>query len=296
MMPNGWLGCGTALVTPFRKDGAIDEAALRALVDWQIAEGIHFLVPCGSTGEAATMTAAEHRRVVEIVVEQTRKRVPVVAGAGSNDTRKAIELSREMKAAGADMLLHVSPMYNKPPQRGIVAHFRAIADAVDLPIIVYNVPGRTGSNIEAKTSLTLAEHPRIVAVKEASGNLGQIMDVIRGAPAGFQVLSGDDSLTLAVMAAGGTGIVSVVSNMAPQRMARLAELCAKGELAAARQAHLALMPLMSAAFIESNPIPAKAALAMMRKTESTVRLPLVPLDEKHLPTLRSALQAAGVEA
>lgn len=296
MMPNGWLGCGTALVTPFRNDGAIDEPALRSLVDWQIAEGIHFLVPCGSTGEAATMTGAEHRRVVEIVVEQTRKRVPVVAGAGSNDTRKAIDVSREMKAVGADMLLHVSPMYNKPPQRGIVAHFRAIADAVDLPIIVYNVPGRTGSNIEAKTSLTLAEHPRIVAVKEASGNLGQIMDVIRGAPAGFQVLSGDDSLTLAVMAAGGTGIVSVVSNIAPRRMSRLAELCAKGDLAAARQEHLALMPLMSAAFIESNPIPAKAALAMMRKMESTVRLPLVPLDDKHVPILRSALQAAGVEA
>ena len=164
MMPNGWLGCGTALVTPFRTDGAIDERALRDLVDWQIAEGIHFLVPCGSTGEAATMTGAEHRRVVEIVVEQARKRVPVVAGAGSNDTRKAIELSREMKAAGADMLLHVSPMYNKPPQRGIVAHFRAIADATDLPIIVYNVPGRTGSNIETKTTLALAEHPRIVAV------------------------------------------------------------------------------------------------------------------------------------
>jgi len=296
MMPNGWLGCGTALVTPFRTDGAIDERALRELVDWQIAEGIHFLVPCGSTGEAATMTGAEHRRVVEIVVEQARKRVPVVAGAGSNDTRKAIELSREMKAAGADMLLHVSPMYNKPPQRGIVAHFRAIAEATDLPIIVYNVPGRTGSNIETKTTLALAEHPRIVAVKEASGNLGQIMDIIRGAPKGFQVLSGDDSLTLAVMAAGGTGIVSVVSNIAPRRMALLAEHSSNGDLAAARKEHLALMPLMSAAFIESNPIPAKAALAMMKRMESTVRLPLVPLDEKHVPTLRSALQEAGALA
>jgi 4-hydroxy-tetrahydrodipicolinate synthase len=296
MMPNGWLGCGTALVTPFQANGSIDERALRDLVDWQIAEGIHFLVPCGSTGEAATMTPAEHRRVVEIVVEQARKRVPVVAGAGSNDTRRAIELSREMRNAGADMLLHVSPMYNKPPQRGIVAHFRAIADATELPIIVYNVPGRTGSNIEAKTTLALAEHPRIVAVKEASGNLAQIMDIIRGAPDGFQVLSGDDSLTLAVMAAGGTGIVSVVSNMAPKRMALLAERCANGDLAAAREQHLALMPLMSAAFIESNPIPAKAALAMMRKMEATVRLPLVPLDEKHVPVLHSALQAAGVLA
>ncbi|MFL5560135.1 MAG: 4-hydroxy-tetrahydrodipicolinate synthase [Gemmatimonadaceae bacterium] len=292
-MPNGLLGCGTALVTPFQANGSIDEPALRDLVDWQIADGIHFLVPCGSTGEAATMTPAEHRRVVEIVVEQAHKRVPIVAGAGSNDTRKAIELSREMQLAGADMLLHVSPMYNKPPQRGIIAHFTAIADATELPIIVYNVPGRTGSNIETKTTLALAKHPRIVAVKEASGNLGQIMDIIVGAPDGFQVLSGDDSLTLAVMAAGGSGIISVVSNMAPKRMARLAEHCAKGELAAAREQHQALMPLMSAAFIESNPIPAKAALAMMRKMESTVRLPLVPLDEKHLPTLRAALQAAG---
>jgi 4-hydroxy-tetrahydrodipicolinate synthase len=293
MMPNGLLGCGTALVTPFQSGGAIDERALRDLVDWQIAEGVHFLVPCGSTGEAATMTPAEHRRVVEIVVEQVGKRVPVVAGAGSNDTRKAVEMSKEMKLAGADMLLHVSPMYNKPPQRGIVAHFRAIADAVELPIIVYNVPGRTGSNIEAQTTLTLAAHPRIVAVKEASGNLGQIMDIIRDAPDGFQVLSGDDSLTLAVMAAGGAGIVSVVSNMVPRRMAHLAERCAAGDLAGARAEHLMLMPLMHAAFIESNPIPAKAALAMMRKMESTVRLPLVPLDDKHVPMLRSALQAAG---
>src|SRR5512142_677862 len=170
-----------------------------------------------------------------------------------------------MKSAGADLLLRVSRMYNKPPQRGIVAHFRAIADATDLPIIVYNVPGRTGSNIETKTTLALAEHPRIVAVKEASGNLGQIMDIIRGAPKDFQVLSGDDSLTLAVMAAGGAGIVSVVSNIAPKRMALLAEHCANGDLAGARKEHLALMPLMSAAFIESNPIPAKAALAMMKR-------------------------------
>jgi 4-hydroxy-tetrahydrodipicolinate synthase len=293
MMPDAKLGCGTALVTPFRSGGAIDERALRDLVDWQIAEGIHFLVPCGSTGEAATMSAAEHRRVVEITVDQARKRVPIVAGAGSNDTHKAIELSKEMKAAGADMLLHVSPMYNKPPQRGIIAHFRAIADATDLPIIVYNVPGRTGSNIEAKTTLALAEHPRIVAVKEASGSLSQIMDVIRGAPDGFQVLSGDDALTLAVMVAGGTGIVSVVSNMAPRRMARLAELCAGGDFAAARLEHEALTPLMSAAFIESNPIPAKAAMAMMGKMENVVRLPLVPLDEKHAPALRDALRTAG---
>ncbi len=296
MMPNGWLGCGTALVTPFHGGGAIDEPALRDLVDWQIDEGIHFLVPCGSTGEAATMTAAEHRRVVEIVVDQGRKRVPIVAGAGSNDTRRAIDTSREMKAAGADMLLHVSPMYNKPPQRGIIAHFRAIADAVDLPIIVYNVPGRTGSNIEAKTTLALARHARIVAVKEASGSLTQIMDIVREAPAGFQVLSGDDALTMAIMAGGGTGIISVVSNVAPKRMAMLAELCASGDFEAARHEHAALMPLMHAAFLESNPIPIKAAMAMMGKMENVLRLPLVPLDEQHAATLRASLRSAGALA
>src|SRR5512145_2626449 len=173
-MPDRLKGCGTALVTPFTKDGAIDEPALRKLVDWQIAEGIHFLVPCGSTGEAVTMTPAEHRRVVEITVEQAKGRVPIVAGAGSNDTAKAVAMSKEMKAAGATHLLHVSPMYNKPPQRGIIAHFERIADATDLPVIVYNVPGRTGSNIEAKTTLALAQVPHIAAVKEASGNLSQI--------------------------------------------------------------------------------------------------------------------------
>ena len=193
-MPERLKGCGTALVTPFTKDGAVDEEALRALIDWQIAEGIDFLVPCGSTGEAVTMTPAEHRRVVEITVEQVKGRVPVCAGAGSNDTAKAIALSKEMKAAGATHLLHVSPMYNKPPQRGIVAHFERIADATDLPIVVYNVPGRTGSNIEPKTTLALAKVRNIVAVKEASGNLGQIADILRERPEGFAVLSGDEAV------------------------------------------------------------------------------------------------------
>ena len=293
MMPNGWWGCGTALVTPFRRDGTVDEPALRALVDWQIGQGIHFLVPCGSTGEAATMTPAEHRRVVEIVVEQGNKRVRIVAGAGSNDTRKAIATSREMRAAGADALLHVSPMYNKPPQRGIVAHFLAIADATDLPIIVYNVPGRTGSNIEPKTTLALAEHPRIVAVKEASGSLPQIIDVIRDAPDGFEVLSGDDALTIGVMSAGGTGLISVISNVAPKLTAALVERCASEDYAEARRVHHQLLPLMSAAFIESNPIPAKALLAMMRKVENVLRLPLVPLDGKYDAMMRDALDALG---
>ena len=286
------FGCGTALVTPFARDGAVDEPALRALVDWQIAEGIHFLVPCGSTGEAATMTPAEHRRVVEIVVEQAAGRVPVVAGAGSNDTRKAIELSREMEAAGATHLLHVSPMYNKPPQRGIIAHFRAIADATTLPIIVYNVPGRTGSNIEAKTTLALADVPNIVAVKEASGNLGQILDVIRDRPAGFSVLSGDDAITLPVVAAGGDGVISVTSNATPRLMARLVECAASGDLPGAREIHFRLTPWMHAAFVESNPLPVKAALAMMGRIQNVLRLPLVPMSDLHDALVRASLVAA----
>ena len=291
-----FFGCGTALATPFASDGSIDERALRSIVSWQIAEGVHFLVPCGSTGEAATMTVAEHRRVVEIVVDETRGRVPVVAGAGSNDTRKAIALSEEMCAAGATHLLHVSPMYNKPPQRGIVAHFRAITDAVDLPVIVYNVPGRTGSNIEARTTLALAEIPSIIAVKEASGNLGQIMDIIRDRPDGFSVLSGDDSLTLAVMAAGGDGIISVVSNATPGSMARLVECCRAGDFAGARALHERLTPWMRAAFIESNPIPVKAALAMLGRAANVLRLPLVPLRGELAGEVRAALVAAGALA
>src|SRR5687768_3105177 len=289
-------GCGTALVTPFTATGELDERSLRSLIDWQIASGVHFLVPCGSTGEAATMTLAEHRRVVEITVEQTAARVPVVAGAASNDTRKAIDLSREMESAGATHLLHASPMYNKPPQRGIVAHFHAIADAVAIPIDVYNGPGRTGSNVEAATTLELAEHPNIVAVKEASGNLAQIGEIIRHRPARFSVLSGDDPLTLQVMADGGDGVISVTSNAAPQLVAKLTDLCAAGNYAAAREVHHQLAEWTAAAFVESNPIPAKAALAMMGKMLNVVRLPLVPLAEKYEPTVRSALASFGAAA
>jgi 4-hydroxy-tetrahydrodipicolinate synthase len=286
-------GCGTALVTPFTKSGEIDERSLRSFVDWQIASGVHFVVPCGSTGEAATMTIAEHRRVVEITVEQTAGRVAVVAGAASNDTKKAIALSREMEAVGATHLLHASPMYNKPPQRGIVAHFRAIADAVKTPIVVYNVPGRTASNVEAATTLELAEHENIVAVKEASGNLSQIGEIIRHRPARFSVLSGDDPLTLQVMADGGDGVVSVTSNAAPQLVAQLTELCAAGDFAGARTIHHRLAEWTAAAFIEPNPIPAKAGLAMMGKMLNVLRLPLVPLAQKFEPTVRAALVSVG---
>lgn len=290
-MARALTGCGTALVTPFTRSGEVDEPALRRLVEWQIVEGVHFLVPCGSTGEAVTLTTAEHRRVVEITVEVAEGRLPIVAGAGSNDTARAIALSREMSAAGATHLLHVSPAYNKPPQRGILAHFRAIADATELPIVVYNVPGRTASNIEARTTLALAEHPRIVAVKEASGNLAQVTDILRHRPPEFSVLSGDDALTLAVMAAGGDGVISVVSNATPRLMSRLVDWCAAGDFAEARALAMRLTPWFEAAFIDSNPIPVKAALAMMGRIENSLRLPLVPLMDAHQAPVRAALTA-----
>lgn len=280
-------------MTPFRADGSVDEGALRRLVEWQIAEGVHFLVPCGSTGEAATLTLAEHRRVVEITVEVAAGRVPVVAGAGANDTARAIAISREMQAAGATHLLHVSPMYNKPPQRGIVAHFRAIAEAVDLPIVVYNVPGRTACNVEANTLLELADLPNVVGVKEASGNLAQIAEIIRQRPPGFSVLSGDDLLTVPVMALGGDGVISVASNATPRAVAELVDACAADDYAAARTIQRKLQPWMVAAFVESNPIPVKAALHMMGLVENVLRLPLVPLADRHVGVVRQALVSAG---
>jgi 4-hydroxy-tetrahydrodipicolinate synthase len=286
-------GCGTALATPFSTNGAIDEAALRRFVDWQIDEGIDFLVPCGSTGEAATMSLAEHRRVVEIVAEQARGRVPVVAGAGSNDTEKAIALSHEMKDAGATHLLHVAPPYSRPPQRGMALHFRRIADAVDLPMILYNVPSRTGCNIEASTTCELAAHRRIVGTKEASGLLQQITDIIVGRPDGFLVLSGDDEMTLSICALGGDGLISVASNAAPRLMSDLVRAARAGDAARARTLHQLALPLMRAASIESNPIPIKAALAMLGRFESVLRSPLVPLETRHEAVVRSALQHAG---
>lgn len=287
------VGCGTALITPFTATGDIDERALRGVVDWQLDEGIDFVVPCGSTGEAATMSLDEHRRVVEITVEQVNGRVPVVAGAGSNDTVKAIALSRIVREAGATHLLHASPMYNKPPQRGIVAHFTAIAEAVELPIVIYNVPGRTGSNVEAATTLELACHPRIVGVKEASGNLAQITDCIRGKPAGFSVLSGDDELALPILALGGDGLISVVSNAVPQLMTELVRLGRAGKVEEAQHIHMRLLPWMRMAFIESNPMPVKAALAMMGRCENVLRSPLVPMAEARESAVRDALRAAG---
>jgi 4-hydroxy-tetrahydrodipicolinate synthase len=287
-------GAMTALVTPFDEKGKVDERALGALVEWQVAEGIDGLVPVGSTGEAVTLTLAERERVVRVTVERAAGRVPVIAGAGSNDTAVAIETSKVLAKAGATHLLHVSPMYNKPPQRGLIAHFRAIADASPVPIVLYNVPGRTASNVLPETTLTLAEHPNIVAVKEASGNLAQIDAIIRNRPAGFSVLSGDDGLTLAVMAAGGEGVISVISNAVPKACAELVDAAARGETVAARDWHHRLAPLVDAAFVESNPIPIKAALALMGRIRNQLRLPLVPMAVAHEPALRSALAAAGV--
>jgi 4-hydroxy-tetrahydrodipicolinate synthase len=289
-------GAGTAIVTPFTSAGEIDEPALRRFVAWQVEEGIDYLVPCGSTGEAATMTADEQRRVVEITVEVVAGRIPVVAGAGSNDTARALSNSRMMRDAGATHLLHVSPAYNKPPQRGIIAHFRAIADTVDVPIVLYNVPGRTGSNVTAETTLELAQHQNIVAVKEASGNLVQITEIIRHRPHNFSVLSGDDTLTVAVMAAGGDGVTSVTSNAAPALVAQLCAAAHRGDYDDARAADGRLALWTHAAFIESNPIPVKAALSMMGMIGNNLRLPLVPLAAQHHATVRAALVAAGALA
>ncbi|MCA0376339.1 MAG: 4-hydroxy-tetrahydrodipicolinate synthase [Gemmatimonadetes bacterium] len=289
-------GCGTAIVTPFTPSGDVDEPALRALVAWQVEQGVHMLVPCGSTGEAATLTAEEHRRVVEITVEEVNGRVPVIAGAGSNDTRRAIATSREMRAIGATHLLHVTPMYNRPPQRALVAHFRAIADAVDLPIVLYNVPGRTAVNLEAATCLELAADRRFVAVKEASGNLGQMTSILRDRPDGFAVLAGDDGFTLSVMAHGGDGVISVVSNLVPAMVVRLCEAMAQGDLVAARAADAALAPVIDAAFCEANPIPAKAMLAMLGRMHDVLRPPLVPLADAFRARVRAALVGAGALA
>lgn len=287
-------GAMTALVTPFTPDGQVDEAALAALVEWQIAEGIHGLVPVGSTGEAVTLSLAERARIVRIVAEVADGRVPVIAGAGSNDTAAAIETSLVLGRAGATHLLHVSPMYNKPPQRGIIAHFTAVADASPVPVVLYNVPGRTGSNMTAETTLALAEHRNICAVKEASGNTGQIDAILRGRPERFAVLSGDDGLTLAVMAAGGDGVISVIANVVPKLCAQLTDALATSDLVTASLIHHRLAPLVDAAFIESNPIPIKAALAMMGKMQNVLRLPLVTLEAKHEARMSAALRIAGV--
>lgn len=289
-------GCGTALVTPFTPDGAVDEAALRALVAWQVEQGIHVLVPCGSTGEAATLDAAEQERVIAITAEAVDGRIPVVAGVGTNDPRKVIASARAAVRAGATHLLVVSPMYSKPPQRGIVAHFTAIADAVERPVVLYNVPGRTASNMTAETTLALAAHPNIVAMKEASGDLAQMREILRHRPAGFALLSGDDPVTLEIMRDGADGVISVCSNATPRALALMTEALLRRDRTdegEAERLDASLRPWYAAAFLESNPIPVKAALASMGRIHDVLRLPLVPLADAHRPALCAALVTAG---
>jgi 4-hydroxy-tetrahydrodipicolinate synthase len=292
-----WLrGCATALVTPFKGDGAIDEDRLRKLVERQIAGGVRLLVPCGTTGESATMTEAEDQRVIAITVEVARGRARVIAGTGSNSTASAIEYSVRARDLGADAVLQVAPWYNKPTQEGLYAHFRAIAEAIpDTPIMLYNVPGRTSSNIAAQTVLRLARDcENIVAIKEASGNLTQIMEILRERPANFCVLSGDDAVTLPLMALGAEGIVSVASNEIPDLMSRLAELALDGNWMEARALHYRLLPLIEINFIESSPGPVKAAMAMMGLLEENFRLPLVPIQEESRTRIRQVIAELGL--
>ena len=284
-------GTGTALVTPFRKDGGVDEVVLRELVDRQIRAGVEALVPVGSTGEGATLGEDEQAQVIEAVVDEVHGRVPVIAGASSNATARAVALAKEAKRRGADAILTVAPFYNKPTQEGLYQHFSAIADAVEMPIVVYNVPGRTASNIEAATQLRLAEEiPYVAGVKEASGNLAQIMEVLHHRPAGFGVWSGDDNLTLPLVALGADGIISVVSNEVPKEFSEMVRLALRGKYDKARELHFRLLHLMNVNFVESNPIPVKAAMARMGLLEEVYRLPLTQLQEASRAKLEKTLK------
>ena len=274
-MRTPFTGVGTALITPFTRDGSLDEAAVTRLARRQVEAGVHFLSPCGTTGEAPTLTHREKLRVVELVLGEAKGKVPVLAGAGGYDTREVIELARDMERVGADGLLSVTPYYNKPTQEGLYQHFKAIAEATSLPIVLYNVPGRTGVNMSADTTLRLSEIPNIVAIKEQP-DLPQMSQIISGAREDFIVLSGDDPVTVAVMAIGGKGVISVASNEAPGEMAQIVELCEKGDFAAARKLHHWLFPLIQVNFAETNPIPCKAAMAAMGLIEESYRLPIVP--------------------
>jgi 4-hydroxy-tetrahydrodipicolinate synthase len=285
-------GIYTALVTPFRA-GALDEKALLGLIERQIDAGIDGLVPCGSTGESATLSHDEHERVVEITVEAVRGRVPVIAGTGSNNTAEAIRLSKHAKSAGADGALLISPYYNKPTQAGIVAHYAAVAKESQLPLLVYNIPGRTMSNILPETLGQLAEIEHIVGVKEACGDIDQIAHVIARCPPGFSVLSGDDSMTLPLLAVGGAGVISTSSNVAPEHMCELVRSFQRGDVARARVIHHELLPLFDALFCESNPIPLKAALGAMGLCDDEIRLPLTPITETNRERLNQALKELG---
>jgi 4-hydroxy-tetrahydrodipicolinate synthase len=293
-MFRGFVGCGTALVTPFRKDLSLDEEALRRLVRRQIAAGINFLAPCGTTGESPTLSHEEHLRVVAITVEEAKGKVPVLAGAGGYNTQHAIELAREAEKLGAQGILSVTPYYNKPTQEGLYQHFKAIASATSLPIILYNVPPRTNVNIDPPTLRRLAEIENIIGVKEASGNIAQFTQVIQQVPEDFLVLSGDDAVTLPLVAMGGRGIISVASNEIPAEMTRLAKLCLEGNFAEARAMQRRWLPLLEVNFIETNPGPVKAAMAEMGLLEPVFRLPLVPPRPESQARIHAVLESLAL--
>jgi len=290
-----FTGCGTALVTPFRKDLSLDEEALRKLARRQVEAGINFLVPCGTTGESPTLSKAELRRVVEITIEEARRgKIRVVAGAGGYNTAEVIERARDYEAMGADGILSVSPYYNKPTQEGLYQHYKAIAEAISLPIILYNIPGRTGVNIEPATIRRLSEIDNIVGVKEASGNIAQMAVILDMVPDDFVVLSGDDGITIPLMSLGGRGLISVASNEIPAEMTRIAQLCLGNDFAAAREIHRKYFRLMEANFIETNPGPVKAALGLMGLLDPYFRLPLVAPKPENLERIRGTLEAVGL--
>jgi len=293
-MRQPFTGVGTALATPFTTSGALDEAGVRRLARRQVDEGIHFLVPCGTTGESPTLSDAERTRIVEICVEEAHGSVPVLAGAGGYDTKEVIHAARQMERAGANGLLSVTPYYNKPTPDGLVQHYKAIAESTSLPIVVYNVPGRTGCNIDPGTLVTLSTIPNIVGVKEASGNIQQMCEVCRAVPADFIVLSGDDAITLPLMAVGGRGVISVASNEVPHAMSQMVEAAERGDFAAARAIHASLMPLMLINFVESNPIPVKAAMAAMGLLEEIYRLPMVAPRPESRAKIHAVLSELGL--
>jgi 4-hydroxy-tetrahydrodipicolinate synthase len=289
-----FTGCGTALVTPFKKDQSLDEAALRRLVRRQIDAGINFLVPCGTTGESPTLSRAEHLRVIEITVEEANGKVPVVGGAGGYNTHEVIELARELERLGVNGILSVTPYYNKPSQEGLYQHYKAIAGATRLPIVVYSVQGRTGVNVEPATLARLAEFENIVAVKEASGNISQMANVIQEVPERFAVLSGDDAITIPLIALGGRGIISVAANQIPAEMTQIAQAALRGDFATARAIQRKFLPLMNMNFIESNPIPVKASLGLMGLLDPVYRLPMVPPSPGNLAKIERVLESVGL--
>ncbi len=295
-MNERWSGCGTALITPFSETGEVDEAAVSRLARRQIEAGVHFLVPCGTTGESPTLSHDEKLHVVELVASEASGRVPVLAGAGGYDTAAVVTLARDMVQAGADGILSVTPYYNKPTPEGLYRHYATIADSIDRPVVVYNVPSRTGCNINAETLIRLATIGNVVGVKEASGDLSQMCAICRDVPEGFSVLSGDDASTLPLIALGGVGVISVISNEVPGEMADLVDAARGGDFARARALHQRLLPLMQVNFVESNPIPVKVALVEMGVlTDAHYRLPLVPPQAASRQRIADVLRGLGLE-